>query len=156
MCLSTSTETMAARLFKVIGRDDLNADPRYATARSRLANVEEVDRIVSTFIKQKTLAQNLALFEEAEVTIGPICDAAQLVEDRYVIERESIVEVDDDDLGSVPMHNIVPRMNGTPGAFRVPAPRIGQHSRELLAPMLGEAEYERLRAQGAIVESPAA
>ena len=152
MALSTSTQTMAARLFQVIGRGDMNSDPRFRTARSRLMHVEEVDRIVGDYIAQKTLVDNLAFFEAAEVTIGPIYDASQLASDRYVIEREAIVDVQDDELGTVPMHNITPRMGSTPGAFRMPAPAIGQHNHALLVPLLGEAEYDRLCAEGVIVQ----
>jgi crotonobetainyl-CoA:carnitine CoA-transferase CaiB-like acyl-CoA transferase len=151
LCVSTSTQTMAERLFSAIGRDDINRDPRYATARGRLAHVEEIDRIVADAIRGRTLADNLAFFDAAGVTIGPICDASQLMEDRYVIERECLVDVDDDDLGAVPMHNVTPRLSSTPGGFRLPAPRIGQHSRELLRPLVGDA-YAGLVAHGVIVE----
>lgn len=156
VCLSTSTETMAARLFEAIGRPDVTADPRTATARGRLAHVEEIDAIVGSFIRARTLQQNLDFFEQAQVTIGPIHDAAALATDRYVIERESLVDVEDEDLGFVPMHNVTPRMSGTPGGFRRPAPHIGQHNEELLLPLLGAAEYERLLNAGALVERPAA
>jgi formyl-CoA transferase len=152
VCVSTSTQTMAQRMFTAIGRDDVNRDPRTATARGRLAHVDEIDRIVGDFIRGKTLAENLAFFDEAKVTIGPICDAAQLMDDRYVVERECLVELPDADLGAVPMHNVTPRLSATPGGFTRPAPRIGQHSRELLQPLVGAAAYGELVALGAIVE----
>lgn len=151
VCLSTSTERMAARLFEAIGRPDVTQDPRTATARGRLAHVEEIDAIVGGFIRERTLQQNLDFFEQAQVTIGPIHDASQLTEDPFVIERRSLVDVEDEDLGHVPMHNVTPRMSVTPGGFRRPAPHIGQHNRELLLPLLGAAEYERLINAGAIV-----
>lgn len=154
VCLSTSTETMAARLFQAIGRPDVTSDPRTATARGRLAHVEEIDAIVRGFIRGMTLQQNLDFFEQAQVTIGPIFDASQLAQDRFVIERESLVDVEDEDLGLVPMHNVTPRMSATPGGFRRPAPHIGQHNRELLLPLLGTTEFERLLNAGAIVEKP--
>jgi formyl-CoA transferase len=152
VCVSTSTETMAQRLFSAIGRDDVNRDPRTATARGRLAHVEEIDRIVGDFIRAKTLAENLEFFDEAAVTIGPICDAAQLMEDRYVLERECLVELEDADLGAVPMHNVTPRFSATPGGFTRPAPRIGQHSRAVIQPLIGDSAYDELVAAGAVVE----
>jgi formyl-CoA transferase len=155
VCVSTSTQSMAQRMFSAIGRDDVNRDPRTATARGRLDHVDEIDRIVGDFIGARTLAENLAFFDAAEVTIGPICDAAQLMDDRYVIERECLVELEDAELGAVPMHNVTPRMSVTPGGFTRPAPRIGQHSRELLQPLVGAAEYVALVACGAILEDSA-
>jgi len=50
------------------------------------------------------------------------------------------------------MHYVTQRMCATPGGFKRPAPRIGQHSRELLQPLVGAAEYDALVARGAIVE----
>jgi crotonobetainyl-CoA:carnitine CoA-transferase CaiB-like acyl-CoA transferase len=141
---------MARRLFESIGHAALMDDPRFATNASRLKNIEEVDRLVGAFVRERTLAENLAFFDEAGVTIGPIQDARQLSTDAYVIARESIVQVPDADLGSLPMHNITPRLQGTPGAFRMPAPTLGQHNEELLAPLLPADEFRRLVDEGAI------
>ena len=44
-----------------------------------------------------------------------------------------VVEVEDATFGSLPMHNVVPRMDGTPGTFRRPAPALGEHTAEILA-----------------------
>lgn len=153
LCLSTSTETMAKRLFEAIGRPDIPANPATATSRGRLAHVEEIDGIVGAFIRQRTLAENLAFFERAEVTVGPIHDASQLLADPFVRERESLVAVQDEELGAIPMHNVTPRLTGTPGGFRCPAPRIGEHSRDYLLPLLGQAAYERMLARGAVIEA---
>lgn len=154
VCLSTSTETMARRLFDAIGRGDVTRDPRTATAQGRLRHVEEMDRIVGGFVGQRTLDENLRFFETAEVTIGPICDAGQLLDDPYVIEREALVELPDDDLGRIPMHNVTPRMSVTPGGFRRPAPAIGEHNEEILVALIGRDDFEGALASGAVV-SPA-
>ena len=47
--------------------------------------------------------------------------------------REVIVEVEDADMGSLPMHNVVPRLSGSPGGFRRAAPKLGEHTDEILA-----------------------
>jgi crotonobetainyl-CoA:carnitine CoA-transferase CaiB-like acyl-CoA transferase len=156
VCLSTSTQTMAERLFIAIGRADMNCDHRFSSNASRLANIEEVEQVVREFISQKTLEETLSQLDQAGVTIGPICDASQLINDRYVIERESIVEIEDEELGLIPVHNIVPRLQGTPGSFRMPAPAMGQHSAELLGPLLAPPTYLRLVQDGIIVEAGAA
>jgi crotonobetainyl-CoA:carnitine CoA-transferase CaiB-like acyl-CoA transferase len=49
-----------------------------------------------------------------------------------VREREVLIELPDRLMASIPMHNIVPRLSGTPGALRTPAPALGQHNVELL------------------------
>jgi len=153
ICLSASTQTMAARLFKAIGRDDLNQDPRYSTNSARLLNVADVDAIVGGFVAGKTLEENLVFFDREEVTVGPVYDAGQLSVDPYVIEREALIELKDPALGYLPMHNIVPRMSNTPGVMRMPAPAIGEHTRDVLEPLLGAALYDQLVSQGVIVEA---
>ncbi|WP_321782140.1 CoA transferase [Burkholderia pyrrocinia] len=150
LCLSSSTQAMAERLFRAIGHAELIDDPRYATNVQRVQHAETLDAIVGAFIAARDLDANLAFFEEAGVTVGPIQDIAQIVQDRYVIEREALVELPDDDVGSLPMHNITPRLSATPGTFRRPAPALGENNREILLPLLGEREYERLAGLGVI------
>ncbi|HYG46065.1 MAG TPA: CoA transferase [Bordetella sp.] len=150
VCVSTSTASMAARLFKTIGRDDVNANPRYATVADRLKHVEEVDAIVGEFVGRHSLEENLRIFEAADVTVGPVFDASDLMTDRYVIERESLVQLPDEDIGLMPMHNVVPRLSGTPGTFRRRAPHKGEHSAECLISVVGVRRFEQLVASGAI------
>ena len=156
LCLSTSTQTMAERLFVAIGRADMNSDVRFRSNAARLANVEEVEQVVREFIGRHTLDENLALFDAAGVTIGPIRDASQLVHDPYVAERESLVEVEDEELGLMPVHNIVPRLVGTPGSFRMAAPLMGEHSADVLQPLLDPEVYRSLVSEGVIVEAAVA
>ena len=155
VCVSTSTATMCARLFKTIGREDVLKNPKYATVEARLKHVEEVDAIVGEFVGRHSLEENLRLFEEADVTVGPVFDASHLVSDPYVVDRESLVQLPDDDIGLMPMHNIVPRFSGTPGAFRRRAPLKGEHTEECLTSLLGAEEFQQLVSSGAVFQHSA-
>jgi crotonobetainyl-CoA:carnitine CoA-transferase CaiB-like acyl-CoA transferase len=53
--------------------------------------------------------------------------------DSHFRAREIIVDAADPELGRVATHNIVPRLSHTPGAWRRPAPRLGEHTDEILA-----------------------
>ena len=75
----------------------------------------------------------LAIFNRAEITAAPVYDIDQLMDDPHVIEREILLDLPDADLGHVAMHNVVPRLTATPGAIRSAAPRLGEHSTEILA-----------------------
>jgi crotonobetainyl-CoA:carnitine CoA-transferase CaiB-like acyl-CoA transferase len=132
VALSGSMQSMAERLFRTIGHADLIDDPRFATNDARVKNRDALDAIIGAFIAQRSQAENLALFEAAEVTVGPVCSVEDLLAHPYVIGREAIVELDDPDLGSLPAHNITPRLSRTPGTFRRAAPRIGEHTQEVL------------------------
>jgi formyl-CoA transferase len=156
VCLSASTQKMAERLFRSIGRDDLIDDPRYRNNEQRVLHAADLDAIIGAFIAQRTQVENVSFFEEAQVTIGPIYDISQIVQDPHVVERELVADYPDPDMGAFPMHHVVPRLSGTPGAVRTPAPALGQHNREVLAGIgVDAARYERLRAAGAVFEEPA-
>jgi formyl-CoA transferase len=153
LCISTSTQSMAQRLFAAIGREDMNTDSRYATNSARLQHVDEVDQVVGSFIRARTLADNLAFFARAEVTAGPVLDASDLASDAYVTGREALVEIEDDELGHVAVHNVVARLSATPGGFTRPAPKKGEHSREILAPLIGECAFDELIGCGAVIDA---
>jgi crotonobetainyl-CoA:carnitine CoA-transferase CaiB-like acyl-CoA transferase len=151
VALSTGTQGMAERLFRAIGRPELNQDPRFATGAARLENREAVEAIVAAFIAERTLAEALAFFEAAEVTVGQVCDEADLAGHPFVAEREVLIEVEDPRAGAIPMHNIVPRLEATPGALRSPAPALGEHNRAILEGLgYGRDEIERLTEQGVL------
>jgi crotonobetainyl-CoA:carnitine CoA-transferase CaiB-like acyl-CoA transferase len=155
VALSTGTQGMAERLLRAIGGPELAADPRFRTNADRLRNREAVEALVSAFVAERTQAEALAFFEAAEVTVGAVCDEADLVQDAYVAEREVLVEMPDAHAGSLPMHNIVPRLSATPGALRRPAPALGEHNRELLLELgLTEAEIARLSESGVLGADP--
>jgi crotonobetainyl-CoA:carnitine CoA-transferase CaiB-like acyl-CoA transferase len=133
VAISASTQAMTERLFQAIGRDDLNRNPAFATNGERVKRRAEVDAIVGEFIGARTLAEAIEFFEKAEVTAAPVYDIGQFLDDPHVQERGIVVEAPDADVGAVPMHAVLPRLSGTPGGLRRPAPAIGEHTREVLA-----------------------
>ena len=75
----------------------------------------------------------LRAIHAAEVTAGPVFDSADLEADPHFRERGVLVEVEDEELGSLPLHAITPRLSETPGVWRRPAPGLGAHTAEILA-----------------------
>ena len=153
VALSASTQKMTERLFNAIQRSDLIQDPRYRTNADRVKNAAGLDAIIGEFIAGKTQAETVAFFEQAEVTIGPIYDISQILDDPHFIEREVIADYPDREMGAYPMHHVVPRLMGTPGSIRNPAPRLGEHKRELLAEAgVDAAQYDALLKEGVVFE----
>ena len=133
MAISASTQAMTERLFRAIGRGDLNEDPGFRTNAERVKRREQVDAIVGGFIAERTLADAIQFFEGHGVTAAPVYHIGQFLEDPHVIERGIVVECPDAEMDAVPMHAPVPRLGGTPGTLRTPAPAIGQHNDEIYA-----------------------
>jgi formyl-CoA transferase len=156
VALSASTQKMAERTLRAVGRPELIDDPRYRTNADRVRNAAELDAIIGAFVAARTQAQNVAFFEQAEVTIGPIYDVSQILEDPHFAEREILADYPDGEMGAFPMHHVVPRLLGTPGAIRSPAPKLGQHNRELLSELgFDEARYGEMVSGGIVVEGAA-
>jgi crotonobetainyl-CoA:carnitine CoA-transferase CaiB-like acyl-CoA transferase len=151
VCMSASTQAMTERLFRVIGRADLIDNPRYKTNAERVRNAAELDAIIGEYIGRMTLAENLAFFDQHEVTVGPIYDIAQIMADPHVQAREMVVEYPDAEMGTVPMHGVVPPLSATPGAVRMPAPKLGEHNGEILSGLgLSVEDLARLATQDVI------
>jgi crotonobetainyl-CoA:carnitine CoA-transferase CaiB-like acyl-CoA transferase len=132
VCLSASTQKMTERLLRAIDHAELIDDPRFRTNEARVENAAELDRIIGAFVAQRSQAENVAFFEAAEVTIGPVNDIARIMADPHVQARGTLADYPDEDMELFPMHAISTRFSGTPGAIRTPAPRLGQHTREVL------------------------
>jgi crotonobetainyl-CoA:carnitine CoA-transferase CaiB-like acyl-CoA transferase len=133
LALSGSTPAVARRVFEIIGRPDMNVDPRFATNSDRVRNRALVDEAVGAWFAERPSGEALAVMREAGATVGPVYDIADITADAHFREREIIVEAEDAQFGALAMHNIVPRLSGTPGVWRRPAPSQGEHGHEILA-----------------------
>jgi len=151
IAISASTQTMAERVFRSIGRADMIDDPRFRTNTDRVRNAEACEAPLRDFIAGRTLAEALAAFERAGVTAAPVYDIEQFAADPHVRAREILVDMPDPEMGSIPMHAVVPRLSGTPGEIRTPAPALGEHNREILRPLgLDDDNLAGLRKRGVV------
>jgi crotonobetainyl-CoA:carnitine CoA-transferase CaiB-like acyl-CoA transferase len=133
VALSGSTEVMARRIFQVIGRADMIADARFSSNSARVQHRSLVDAAVGGWFEARTREEALQAMREAGVTVGPVYTIADAVADAHFRDREIIVDVEDAELGAVPMHNFVPRLSHTGGVWRRPAPLLGEHTDAVLA-----------------------
>jgi crotonobetainyl-CoA:carnitine CoA-transferase CaiB-like acyl-CoA transferase len=149
--ISASIQAMAERLFRAIGREDMITDPRFRTNTHRVRNAEACEAPIVAFIGARTLAENMEIFERAEVTAAPVYDIDQFMADPHVIARDILIDVPDEQIGRLPMHNVIPRLSATPGRLRRPAPKLGEHTAEILGALgLDAAEIEGLAREGII------
>ena len=154
IAMSASIQAMAERVFRAIGKPEMIDDPKFRTNTDRVRNIDECDAAVADFIATRTLAENMAIFEAAEVTANPVYEIDQLIDDPHVQERGVLVEAPDAEAGSVLMHNIIPRLSDTPGRLRLPAPNLGEHTRSILKSIgYDAARIAALGADGIIKEA---
>lgn len=131
LALSGSTPAVAKRIFEIIGRPEMIGDPRFATNSDRVKNRALVDEVIGNWFATRESAEALDTMRAAGATVGPVYNIADAMADSHFAEREIIVAAEDEEFGTLPMHNIVPRMSGTPGVWRLPAPELGQHNDEI-------------------------
>jgi crotonobetainyl-CoA:carnitine CoA-transferase CaiB-like acyl-CoA transferase len=132
VALSGSTPQVARRIFEIIGRPEMNTDPRFATNSERVRHRDLVDAAIGEWFARHNHDEALKLMRDAGATVGPIYSIADIAGDPHYRERGIIVDVEDASFGTLPMHNILPRLSATPGTWRRPAPDLGEHTSEIL------------------------
>ena len=130
--MSASMQAMVERLYSALGVPHMLEDPRFKTNAARVANAEAAEAPIRDFIARHTLAEGMAFFEKHEITAAPVYDISQFIEDPHVRARRILMDLPDDEMGTIPMHAPVPRLSGSPGAIRMPAPKLGEHTQEVL------------------------
>jgi crotonobetainyl-CoA:carnitine CoA-transferase CaiB-like acyl-CoA transferase len=151
VAIAASTQATARRLLVAIGRPELNDDPRFRQPEARLAHVEELDAIIGEWIAKRSLEEALRIFEDAGVTAGPVNTVDMLMTDEHIAERQILVRAPDDEIGTILMPGVFPRLSETPGAVRAQAPAIGAHTTEILCELgLQDDEIAELRKVGAV------
>ncbi len=151
VAISASMQSMAERVYAAVGRPDMILDPRFATNADRIKIPDESEAPLRDFIAARDFAEVMAHFEKHEVTAAPIYDIDQFLEDPHVQARQIIVDLPDREMGTVAMHNVVPRLSDSPGTIRVPAPELGEHTAEILGRLgIDAGRLEALRAGGVV------
>jgi crotonobetainyl-CoA:carnitine CoA-transferase CaiB-like acyl-CoA transferase len=139
------------RFCDALGDRPLARDPRFATNEARLAHREAFRARVEQTLATATIAEWVARFEQAAIASGPIYEFDEVFEDPQVRHLGLVTEVDQPGLGRTRMLGFPFRASAALFAVRRPAPRLGEHSAEVLAELgLERPEIERLAGAGVI------
>ena len=144
---TAGTNQLFAKLCKVIGLENLSADPRFVTNPLRTKNRRELNVILDPVMKTKTTAEWEKIFEEASIPYSPINNIQQICEDPHIRYRGMLAEIDQPAVGKMRIANSPIRLSETPGHVYAPAPLLGQHSEDVLREILGysQAEIDKLK-----------
>jgi crotonobetainyl-CoA:carnitine CoA-transferase CaiB-like acyl-CoA transferase len=140
---TAATQNVFERLCRLIGREDLLADPRYASNPQRMQHQPELNAIVAAWIGARSARDAVRALSEAGVAVAPVYSNREVVEDEHFIFRKSITRAQDADFGSVAVPCVVPRLSATPGEVRSAGPAAGAHNAEIYGGWLGLSEAER-------------
>lgn len=139
------------RIATMVGAPELITDPRFSTNSDRMANREELARLLGERLKQRTTAEWLKDLDAAGIPAGPINDIAAMAADPQTLAREMVVELEHPKAGKTKALGLPIKFSETPGRITRPAPMLGQHTREVLLGVgYTDAEIDALAAEGAI------
>ena len=144
--LSASMQSMWEKLAITIGAQELINDPKFLTNSDRLSNQDDLDDVISNFIKKFDRDPLLKLFSEKGITVGPVLDISEIIEHPYVLDRKILIEHYNNNYGNILMHQAFPRLSKTPGKVKSSAPSIGENTNEILKEIgLTKSQIEKLR-----------
>lgn len=118
VAVSTSAQSIAERVVQLCGHPEVIDEPWFATGRGRAEHVELLDGIVAGWIGARTRTEVLEEFERVGAAVAAVYDARDLTEDPHVRETQMLLEVPDPELGPLLQHNVLWRMDRSPGRIR--------------------------------------
>ncbi len=132
LVLAVGTDGLWRDLCVALDRPDLAADARFAANAGRCLHREQLDGLLHECFAAETataLAQRLAV---AGVPCSAVRSLGEALADPNVVDRGLVVGVTRDDGSIVPTAAIPMRLSRTPGSVRLPPPRLGEHTREIM------------------------
>jgi crotonobetainyl-CoA:carnitine CoA-transferase CaiB-like acyl-CoA transferase len=151
LAVSTSAQSIAERVMRLVGRPELVDEPWFASGGGRAEHADELDEAVGAWIAERDRDEVVAAFEEAQAAVAPIYDVSDILEDPQYRALDSITTVDDPDLGPLKMQNVLFRLSETPGEIRWTGTAPGAHNEEVYGELGVDAgELAALREAGAV------
>ncbi|MFI9649809.1 CaiB/BaiF CoA transferase family protein [Streptomyces sp. NPDC052040] len=151
VAVSTSAQSVAERVMRLVGRPEVIEEPWFATGEGRARHAEVLDEAVGGWIARHGRAEVLKRFDEAEAAAAPVQDVRDVMTDPQYTALETITTVPDPELGPLRMQNVLFRLSGTPGAIRWAGRPHSADTREILGELgLTDEEIAALAAEGAL------
>ncbi|MFI9644026.1 CaiB/BaiF CoA transferase family protein [Micromonospora sp. NPDC051925] len=151
VAVSTSAQSIAERVLRLVGRPELIDEPWFATGSGRAAHADELDAAVGAWVAQRDRAEVVAAFEAAQAAVAPVYDVADILADPQYAALGTAVTVPDEELGELRMQNVPFRLSATPGEIRHAGRGHGQDSDEVFDTLgLTAEELAALRERGVV------
>lgn len=132
VAVSTSSQSIAERVMRLVGRPDVVDEPWFASGHSRAEHADELDAAVAAWIAARSTDEVVDEFERAQAAISRVYDVRGVLSDPQYQAIGTVQTVDDDELGPVKMQNVLFRLSETPGAIRWTGRRHGADTESVL------------------------
>jgi formyl-CoA transferase len=147
IALIIATERDWGKFCEAIGHPELVGNPQCRSGPLRAANMDGLIRpIVEAWLGDKTKEEACAVFLGRGLPAGPVQDAREVFDCPHLAQRDLFVETDDPVIGRVRLVGSPLKLSGSPAQMNLPAPRLGEHTSDILREVLAlsAAEIERL------------
>ncbi len=134
-------------LMRALGNPEWASRPEFQDPYERIARWEEVDPLLQEATMGRTKAEIYHAAQAERVPVFPCYDIAEVCQDEQVKSRSFLTTVSRNDVGDVTMPGPAVRHSATPVTYRRPWPDLGEHTTEVLTPILGSGRVTALRAQ---------
>jgi crotonobetainyl-CoA:carnitine CoA-transferase CaiB-like acyl-CoA transferase len=151
VAISTSAQNIAERVMRLVGRPEFIEEPWFQKGSERAKHADELDEAVGRWISERTTEEVVEAFEEANAAITPIYNIEDIMQDPQYQALDSIITVNDPELGPIKMQNVLFRLSETPGEVKWSGPQLGEHNEEVYRELgIDEERLERLKAEGVV------
>lgn len=151
VAVSTSSTSVAERVMRLVGHEDVIGESWFATGQGRVAHGELLDGAVASWISARDQLEVIERFTEAGAAAAPVYTAADILEDEQVVARGVFERHLDDDVGEVVLQAPFLRFSRTPGRVRSVGPALGSSTDAILDEIgIDEPSRVALRSAGVI------
>jgi crotonobetainyl-CoA:carnitine CoA-transferase CaiB-like acyl-CoA transferase len=131
--VGASNQHIWERCARALGHPEWPEDPRFRRGMDRMRNRPALEAEIEAVLATGPTEHWVKLLDDAGVPCGPVYTYGQLFADPQVVHRELVVHADDPELGHVPHIRTPIKMSASRVAVRAVAPKLGQHTAEVLA-----------------------
>jgi crotonobetainyl-CoA:carnitine CoA-transferase CaiB-like acyl-CoA transferase len=149
VAISTSAQNIAERVMRLVGHPEYIDEPWFAKGSERAKHADELDEAVGAWISDRTQEEVVEAFERAGAAVAPIYDIEGIMQDPQYEALNSIITVNDAELGLTKMQNVLFRLSETPGEIKWSGPTLGEHNEEVYGELgIGKHELDELSEKG--------
>jgi len=150
--MSASTQRVFERCAKAMGMDELIHDPKFTTNPARVENASALNDVIGQWFAAHTKDEILTALRDGDVPVSPVNPIEDVINSPQMKAREAVVQVPDEELGTIAMQSVFPRLKKSPGHIRNAGPSIGQDNEDVFKQHFGltAVQIKELKNKGVI------
>jgi crotonobetainyl-CoA:carnitine CoA-transferase CaiB-like acyl-CoA transferase len=130
--VGASQQHFYKKLCEIVGLPELADDPRFKTVADRVAHNNELVALLAEKLRQKPSGHWLTALEAAGIPAGPVMHYDEVFTDPHILAREMVARTEHPITGTFHTLGVTVKLSDTPGSIRLPAPRLGEHTSEII------------------------